>query len=96
MFSSHSLSCKSVDWSPYLTTQLVEEFVEHIRIFRLATERQQLDNGEEIEDLFFKIELERGEFTRRAVCCDEGVEKGLFLWCFFYFKVEKMTILFAV
>lgn len=36
---AHVLRSKEVDWQPYFTTRLVDDFATHLRVFRKAQDR---------------------------------------------------------
>ncbi|XP_047663937.1 sorting nexin-13 isoform X1 [Tachysurus fulvidraco] len=80
-FSTRS---KEVDWQPYFTTRLVDDFATHLRVFRKAQERlneredpKQRDAPEELLDAFFEteVELER-KICRDVVCTSNKDEEG--------------------
>ncbi|KAJ0055382.1 hypothetical protein NL108_016678, partial [Boleophthalmus pectinirostris] len=68
-FSTRS---KEVDWQPYFTTRLVDDFATHLRVFGKAQDRlaerddKQGDMLEEMVDWFFEAEVE----MERTVCRD--------------------------
>uniref|UniRef100_A0A667YL87 Sorting nexin 13 n=1 Tax=Myripristis murdjan TaxID=586833 RepID=A0A667YL87_9TELE len=70
-FSTRS---KEVDWQPYFTTRLVDDFATHLRVFRKAQDR---DITEELVDAFFEaeVELER-KICRDVVCTSHKDEEG--------------------
>nr|XP_006822119.1 PREDICTED: sorting nexin-13-like [Saccoglossus kowalevskii] len=81
-FSNRS---KEVEWVPYLTRQLVDDFASHLRLFRKAHEKlskahrsleeqsESCDN--ELESLFFDIEVEMEvNKCRDEVCTCENAE----------------------
>ncbi|KAI4885844.1 hypothetical protein NFI96_012906 [Prochilodus magdalenae] len=80
-FSTRS---KEVDWQPYFTTRLVDDFATHLRVFRKAQERlnerddpKQRDAPEELLDVFFEseVEMER-KICRDMVCTSHKDEEG--------------------
>ncbi|XP_053084473.1 sorting nexin-13 isoform X3 [Pangasianodon hypophthalmus] len=80
-FSTRS---KEVDWQPYFTTRLVDDFATHLRVFRKAQERlnereepKQREAPEELLDAFFEteVELER-KICRDVVCTSHKDEEG--------------------
>ncbi|XP_072561604.1 sorting nexin-13 isoform X2 [Paramormyrops kingsleyae] len=80
-FSTRS---KEVDWQPYFTTRLVDDFATHLRVFRMAQERlnekedsKQREAPEELLDSFFEaeVELER-KICRDVVCTAPKDEEG--------------------
>ncbi|XP_061442079.1 sorting nexin-13 isoform X3 [Rhineura floridana] len=68
-FSSRS---KEVDWQPYFTTRLVDDFTTHLRVFRKAQQKitekddQIKDGAEDLVNTFFEVEVE----TEKRVCRD--------------------------
>ncbi|KAL7883601.1 hypothetical protein SRHO_G00012590 [Serrasalmus rhombeus] len=80
-FSTRS---KEVDWQPYFTTRLVDDFATHLRIFRKAQERlnekddpKQRDAPEELLDAFFEAEVEmERKICRDMVCTSHKDEEG--------------------
>uniref|UniRef100_A0A3P9N5I9 Sorting nexin 13 n=1 Tax=Poecilia reticulata TaxID=8081 RepID=A0A3P9N5I9_POERE len=68
-FSTRS---KEVDWQPYFTTRLVDDFATHLRVFRKAQDRladredKQRDITDELVDSFFEAEVE----MERKICRD--------------------------
>ncbi|KAJ8354430.1 hypothetical protein SKAU_G00219970 [Synaphobranchus kaupii] len=85
-FSTRS---KEVDWQPYFTTRLVDDFATHLRVFRKAQERlnekedpKQRDDPEELLDSFFEAEVEMERTLCREMVCtmpkdEEGFLKDL-------------------
>ncbi|XP_030202846.1 sorting nexin-13 isoform X5 [Gadus morhua] len=79
-FSTRS---KEVDWQPYFTTRLVDDFATHLRVFRKAQDRlgdredKQRDMTDELVDSFFEaeVELER-KICRDVVCTSRKDEEG--------------------
>ncbi|XP_019721722.1 sorting nexin-13 isoform X3 [Hippocampus comes] len=80
-FSTRS---KEVDWQPYFTTRLVDDFATHLRVFRKAQDRlpdkedKQRDNiTEELIDSFFEAEVEmERKICRDVVCTSLKDEEG--------------------
>uniref|UniRef100_A0A8D0BL38 Sorting nexin 13 n=1 Tax=Salvator merianae TaxID=96440 RepID=A0A8D0BL38_SALMN len=79
-FSSRS---KEVDWQPYFTTRLVDDFATHLRVFRKAQQRitekedQIKDGAEDLVDTFFEVEVEMEErICRDLVCTSPKDEEG--------------------
>ncbi|KAG9278953.1 sorting nexin-13 isoform X2 [Astyanax mexicanus] len=80
-FSTRS---KEVDWQPYFTTRLVDDFATHLRVFRKAQERlnerddlKQRDAPEELLDAFFEAEVEmERKICRDMVCTSHKDEEG--------------------
>ncbi|XP_056275838.1 sorting nexin-13 isoform X2 [Pseudoliparis swirei] len=79
-FSTRS---KEVDWQPYFTTRLVDDFATHLRVFRKAQDRladredKQRDITEELVDSFFEAEMEmERKICRDVVCTSHKDEEG--------------------
>uniref|UniRef100_A0A673IUN1 Sorting nexin 13 n=1 Tax=Sinocyclocheilus rhinocerous TaxID=307959 RepID=A0A673IUN1_9TELE len=80
-FSTRS---KEVDWQPYFTTRLVDDFATHLRVFRKAQERlneredpKQRDAPDELLDSFFEAEVEmERKICRDVVCMSRKDEEG--------------------
>ncbi|XP_051519393.1 sorting nexin-13-like isoform X1 [Myxocyprinus asiaticus] len=80
-FSTRS---KEVDWQPYFTTRLVDDFATHLRVFRKAQERlneredpKQRDAPDELLDSFFEAEVEmERKICRDMVCTSRKDEEG--------------------
>ncbi|MEQ2289627.1 sorting nexin 13, partial [Ameca splendens] len=79
-FSTRS---KEVDWQPYFTTRLVDDFATHLRVFRKAQDRladredKQRDITEELVDSFFEAEVEmERKICRDVVCTSHRDEEG--------------------
>ncbi|XP_066530742.1 sorting nexin-13 isoform X2 [Hoplias malabaricus] len=80
-FSTRS---KEVDWQPYFTTRLVDDFATHLRVFRKAQERlnegedpKQRDSPDELLDAFFEAEVEmERKICRDMVCTSPKDEEG--------------------
>ncbi|XP_075961534.1 sorting nexin-13 isoform X1 [Anarhichas minor] len=79
-FSTRS---KEVDWQPYFTTRLVDDFATHLRVFRKAQDRlsdkedKQRDITEELVDSFFEAEVEmERKICRDVVCTSLKDEEG--------------------
>ncbi|XP_060798608.1 sorting nexin-13 isoform X3 [Neoarius graeffei] len=80
-FSTRS---KEVDWQPYFTTRLVDDFATHLRVFRKAQERlneredpKQREAPEELLDAFFETEVEmERKICRDVVCTSHKDEEG--------------------
>uniref|UniRef100_H3DK82 Sorting nexin 13 n=1 Tax=Tetraodon nigroviridis TaxID=99883 RepID=H3DK82_TETNG len=74
---------KEVDWQPYFTTRLVDDFATHLRVFRKAQDRladredKQRDVTEELVDSFFEAEVEmERKVCRDMVCTSRKDEEG--------------------
>ncbi|XP_031442360.1 sorting nexin-13 isoform X2 [Clupea harengus] len=80
-FSTRS---KEVDWQPYFTTRLVDDFATHLRVFRKAQERlsdrddpKQRESSEELLESFFEAEVEmERKICRDMVCTSPKDEEG--------------------
>ncbi|XP_062979706.1 sorting nexin-13 isoform X3 [Elgaria multicarinata webbii] len=79
-FSSRS---KEIDWQPYFTTRLVDDFATHLRVFRKAQQRitekddPSKDGAEDLVDTFFEVEVEmEEEVCRDLVCTSPKDEEG--------------------
>ncbi|XP_076157290.1 sorting nexin-13 isoform X4 [Alosa pseudoharengus] len=80
-FSTRS---KEVDWQPYFTTRLVDDFATHLRVFRKAQERlsdrddpKQRESSEELLESFFEAEVEmERKICRDVVCTSPKDEEG--------------------
>ncbi|XP_057210976.1 sorting nexin-13 isoform X2 [Triplophysa rosa] len=80
-FSTRS---KELDWQPYFTTRLVDDFATHLRVFRKAQERlneredqKQRDAADELIDSFFEAEVEmERSVCRDVVCTSRKDEEG--------------------
>ncbi|KAM4705282.1 sorting nexin-13 isoform 2-T2 [Rhinophrynus dorsalis] len=84
-FSTRS---KEIDWQPYFTTRLVDDFATHLRVFRKAQQRmaekeeQKKDTAEDFVDTFFDVEVEMEKCVCRDLVCtsprdEEGCLKDL-------------------
>uniref|UniRef100_A0A669CZ37 Sorting nexin 13 n=1 Tax=Oreochromis niloticus TaxID=8128 RepID=A0A669CZ37_ORENI len=75
-FSTRS---KEVDWQPYFTTRLVDDFATHLRVFRKAQDRLG-DREDKLNDLmesFFEAEVEmERKICRDVVCTSHKDEEG--------------------
>uniref|UniRef100_A0A673IJY7 Sorting nexin 13 n=1 Tax=Sinocyclocheilus rhinocerous TaxID=307959 RepID=A0A673IJY7_9TELE len=79
-FSTRS---KEVDWQPYFTTRLVDDFATHLRVFRKAQERlneredPKQRNDHSLLDSFFEAEVEmERKICRDVVCMSRKDEEG--------------------
>ncbi|XP_070582619.1 sorting nexin-13 isoform X5 [Erythrolamprus reginae] len=79
-FSSRT---KEIDWQPYFTTRIVDDFTTHLRVFRKAQQRiserddQNKDGAEDLVDTFFEVEVEMEEtICRDLVCTSPKDEEG--------------------
>ncbi|KAH9524850.1 sorting nexin 13 [Bulinus truncatus] len=76
-FSNRS---KEIDWMPYFTQQLVDDFASHIRLYRRAAEKigtsKSEDKAEALESAFFDMEVEmENNMCRDFVCLDPQAER---------------------
>uniref|UniRef100_A0A8C5HSS1 Sorting nexin 13 n=1 Tax=Gouania willdenowi TaxID=441366 RepID=A0A8C5HSS1_GOUWI len=78
-----STQSKEVDWQPYFTTRLVDDFATHLRVFRKAQDRlsdredKQRDITEELVDSFFEAEVDmERKICRDVVCTSHKDEEG--------------------
>uniref|UniRef100_A0A8C6WXJ0 Sorting nexin 13 n=1 Tax=Neogobius melanostomus TaxID=47308 RepID=A0A8C6WXJ0_9GOBI len=81
-FSTRS---KEVDWQPYFTTRLVDDFATHLRVFGKAQDRladrddRQGDMLEEMVDRFFEAEVEMERSVCRDMVCTSPKDEEGFL-----------------
>uniref|UniRef100_A0A8C9RN71 Sorting nexin 13 n=1 Tax=Scleropages formosus TaxID=113540 RepID=A0A8C9RN71_SCLFO len=84
-FSTRS---KEVDWQPYFTTRLVDDFATHLRVFRKAQERlgekedpkqRKGRTATELLESFFEAEVEMERKICRDVVCTAPKEEEGFL-----------------
>ncbi|BFY98550.1 hypothetical protein BsWGS_01590 [Bradybaena similaris] len=75
-FSNRS---KEIDWMPYFTQKLVDDFASHIRLYRRAAERtfqiKSEDNVAALESAFFDMEFEMDNMCRDLVCLKPEAER---------------------
>uniref|UniRef100_A0A2K5J3F0 PXA domain-containing protein n=1 Tax=Colobus angolensis palliatus TaxID=336983 RepID=A0A2K5J3F0_COLAP len=74
---------KEIDWQPYFTTRLVDDFGTHLRVFRKAQQKitekddQVKGTAEDLVDTFFEVEVEmEKEVCRDLVCTSPKDEEG--------------------
>ncbi|KAM4856568.1 sorting nexin-13 isoform X1 [Urocitellus parryii] len=74
---------KEIDWQPYFTTRIVDDFGTHLRVFRKAQQRitekddQVKGTAEDLIDTFFEVEVEmEKEVCRDLVCTSPKDEEG--------------------
>ncbi|XP_063095191.1 sorting nexin-13 isoform X2 [Cavia porcellus] len=74
---------KEIDWQPYFTTRIVDDFGTHLRVFRKAQQRitekddQMKGTAEDLIDSFFEVEVEmEKEVCRDLVCTSSKDEEG--------------------
>ncbi|KAJ0003099.1 hypothetical protein NQD34_018139 [Periophthalmus magnuspinnatus] len=76
---------KEVDWQPYFTTRLVDDFATHLRVFGKAQDRlaerddKQGDMLEEMVDWFFEAEVEMERTVCRDMVCTSPKDEEGFL-----------------
>ncbi|CAL1589983.1 unnamed protein product [Knipowitschia caucasica] len=81
-FSTRS---KEVDWQPYFTTRLVDDFATHLRVFGKAQDRlaerddKQGDKQGEMVDCFFEAEVELERTVCRDMVCTSPKDEESFL-----------------
>uniref|UniRef100_A0A8C5PUH7 Sorting nexin 13 n=1 Tax=Leptobrachium leishanense TaxID=445787 RepID=A0A8C5PUH7_9ANUR len=81
-FSTRS---KEIDWQPYFTTRLVDDFATHLRIFRKAQQRmmekedQKKATAEDLVDTFFEVEVEMEKIICRDLVCTSSKDEEGFL-----------------
>uniref|UniRef100_A0A8C5V5J0 Sorting nexin 13 n=1 Tax=Microcebus murinus TaxID=30608 RepID=A0A8C5V5J0_MICMU len=74
---------KEIDWQPYFTTRIVDDFGTHLRVFRKAQQKitekddQVKGTAEDLIDTFFEVEVEmEKEVCRDLVCTSPKDEEG--------------------
>ncbi|XP_073891485.1 sorting nexin-13 isoform X11 [Macaca fascicularis] len=74
---------KEIDWQPYFTTRIVDDFGTHLRVFRKAQQKitekddQVKGTAEDLVDTFFEVEVEmEKEVCRDLVCTSPKDEEG--------------------
>jgi len=77
---SFSYRSKSIDWMPYFTQRLVDDFASHIRLYRRAADKtalsKQEDNGAALESSFFDMEVTMEQsLCRDRICLDPKAER---------------------
>ncbi|XP_062899832.1 sorting nexin-13 isoform X5 [Mobula hypostoma] len=75
---------KEVDWQPYFTTRLVDDFATHLRVFRKAQQRiedlrPKKDISEEFVETFFEVEVEMEREVCRDLICTSSKDEEAFL-----------------
>ncbi|XP_069769904.1 sorting nexin-13 isoform X4 [Narcine bancroftii] len=75
---------KEVDWQPYFTTRLVDDFATHLRVFRKAQQRiedsrAKKDISEEFVETFFEVEVEMEREVCRDLICTSSKDEEAFL-----------------
>ncbi|KAB1276058.1 Sorting nexin-13 [Camelus dromedarius] len=82
---------KEIDWQPYFTTRIVDDFGTHLRVFRKAQQKitekddQVKGTAEDLIDTFFEVEVEMEKDVCRDLVCtspkdEEGFLFNLTLW----------------
>ncbi|XP_006240084.1 sorting nexin-13 isoform X1 [Rattus norvegicus] len=74
---------KEIDWQPYFTTRMVDDFGTHLRVFRKAQQRvtekddQVKGTAEDLVETFFEVEVEmEKDVCRDLVCTSPKDEEG--------------------
>lgn len=68
---------KEVDWTPYLTTQLVDEAATHLRLYRTAVSKVKENPNLDLLSVFFDLEASMEKnLCRDMVCIDESHLNG--------------------
>ncbi|XP_054420133.1 sorting nexin-13 isoform X1 [Pteronotus mesoamericanus] len=74
---------KEIDWQPYFTTRIVDDFGTHLRVFRKAQQKitekddQVTGTAEDLVDTFFEVEVEmEKDVCRDLVCTSPKDEEG--------------------
>ncbi|XP_004582522.2 sorting nexin-13 isoform X2 [Ochotona princeps] len=74
---------KEIDWQPYFTTRLVDDFGTHLRVFRKAQQKvtekddQVKGTAEDLVETFFEVEVEmEKDVCRDLVCTSPKDEEG--------------------
>uniref|UniRef100_A0A2K5RG57 Sorting nexin-13 n=1 Tax=Cebus imitator TaxID=2715852 RepID=A0A2K5RG57_CEBIM len=74
---------KEIDWQPYFTTRIVDDFGTHLRVFRKAQQKitekddQAKGTAEDLVDTFFEVEVEmEKDVCRDLVCTSPKDEEG--------------------
>ncbi|XP_074125897.1 sorting nexin-13 isoform X3 [Sminthopsis crassicaudata] len=81
-FSTRS---KEIDWQPYFTTRIVDDFGTHLRVFRKAQQKvaekdeQAKGSAEDLVETFFEVEVEMEKDTCRDLVCTSAKEEEGFL-----------------
>ncbi|KAG8443052.1 hypothetical protein GDO86_011754 [Hymenochirus boettgeri] len=81
-FSARS---KEIDWQPYFTTRLVDDFATHLRVFRKSqqkmAEKEEKTKGtaEDFIDTFFEVEVEMEKVVCRDLVCNSSKDEEGFL-----------------
>ncbi|XP_078278033.1 sorting nexin-13 isoform X4 [Rhinoraja longicauda] len=75
---------KEVDWQPYFSTRLVDDFATHLRVFRKAQQRiedlrPKKDISEEFVETFFEVEVEMEREVCRDLVCTSSNDEEAFL-----------------
>ncbi|XP_076461622.1 sorting nexin-13-like [Babylonia areolata] len=80
-FASRS---KDVDWMPYFTQRLVDDFASHIRLYRRASEKVKNSRTDEqycqlLEEAFFDMEVEMEDHMCRDLVCTNPEQERQYL-----------------
>ncbi|KAG1652088.1 Sorting nexin-13 [Nymphon striatum] len=82
---SFSNRSKEINWIPYITTQLVDDFASHLRLFRKTQQKlkqQLLEDScqrSDVNTIFFTFELEMEESMSRDGICTNSDNESAFL-----------------
>ncbi|XP_064647759.1 sorting nexin-13-like isoform X2 [Lineus longissimus] len=73
---------KQVEWVPYFTTRLVDDFASHLRLYRRSQEKVAIYRKDEskppadLESIFFDLEVDMEDnITRDMICTDREHER---------------------
>ncbi|KAL8566062.1 hypothetical protein ACOMHN_012847 [Nucella lapillus] len=80
-FASRS---KDVDWMPYFTQRLVDDFASHIRLYRRACDKVKSSRADEqycqlLEEAFFDTEVEMEDHMCRDLVCNTPEQERQYL-----------------
>ncbi|XP_070471950.1 sorting nexin-13 isoform X11 [Equus przewalskii] len=76
---------KEIDWQPYFTTRIVDDFGTHLRVFRKAQQKitekddQVKGSAEDLVDTFFEVEVEMEKNVCRDLVCTSPKDEEGFL-----------------
>ncbi|XP_012879441.1 PREDICTED: sorting nexin-13 [Dipodomys ordii] len=76
---------KEIDWQPYFTTRIVDDFGTHLRVFRKAQQKvtekddQVKGTAEDLVDTFFEVEVEMEKEVCRDLVCTSPKDEEAFL-----------------
>ncbi|KAF5927774.1 hypothetical protein HPG69_000680 [Diceros bicornis minor] len=81
-----SIRSKEIDWQPYFTTRIVDDFGTHLRVFRKAQQKitekddQVKGSAEDLVDTFFEVEVEMEKHVCRDLVCTSPKDEEGFLF----------------